>query len=139
MEPKTLKPAKLWWLVAVNYLSSFFIASLLGSVILFGIAWITGDDIMAGELAIHPLIIIGIYLLCLILTTWNAARYLRARYVIPNPKEVVGWTAGLFVAITVSAFVVDYAEFGFPDTLAIVSSVLSLVVFFVVSRKFLRA
>lgn len=141
MEPKTLKEAPFWWLVTINYLSSFFVAGLAMFAVGYAMYMYAPSSYVesVGGLLDFALFNIG-YLLILWLTTWNASRFLRSKYVIPNPKKLVRWTLLVAVLIMAIGTATDYLSDGFlPDGTMLLLFVLELAVFYYFSKKYLRA
>ncbi len=139
METKPLKPAKFWYLVAVNYVSSFVGAGLLVIVIsaalgFFGPSSFILSDDLTGSIALTV-----IYLLALWLMTWNTARYLRKTYMIPDPRKVVLWTVYVAVALLIVSFAWEFiANGGLSDMFHPIFAVIEIGAFYVLSKKYLR-
>lgn len=140
METKPLKSAPLWWLVVINYISSFFLAGLLISVLGLGV-YITAPNLLPDAESTAFMVMMGIgYLLALWLMTFNAARFLKTRYVIPDSKKVVMYTAALALVLSLFGYLSEYVSYGWlPDVYAVGFLAVELAVFYVLSSKYLRA
>lgn len=141
METNTRKPAPFWWLVVINYLSSFFVAGLVMAALGVAIYMYAPQSYIESEGGLIDIAVFNLgYLLILWLMTWNAARFLRSKYVIPNPKKLVMWTAVVALIVSVTGYATDYLSDGFvPDALMVLVLVLELAVFYYFSKKYLRA
>ncbi len=141
METNTRKPAPFWWLVVINYLSSFFVAGLVMGALGVAIYMYAPQSYIESEGGLLDFALFNLgYLLVLWLMTWNAARFIRSKYVIPNPRKLVVWTATVALIISVAGYATDYFVDGFtPDALMLLVLVLELGVFYYFSKKYLRA
>lgn len=139
METTHLKPAKLWWLVSTYYVTAFIGASILMG--LLGVALTTvGGAGMPFDSADWSVVYFVLYLCLLACTTWYAGQFLKKRYVLQNPKKIIHWSMYVHLALAFAMAVIEYMEFGYmPEFLTIGSLLVELAVFYVVSKKFLRA
>lgn len=148
MEPTQKKFAQFWWLVAVNYITSFIVAALIiiaaTIIILFAVASTIGVETVNryGEFldtGMGMVFMVVTSLLVLWFTTWQSARFLGKRYVIPSPQRVVLWTAGIYVVLAIIGYTVDFMRSGYvPGIFEIGSSLASLLVFYLASSKYLN-
>lgn len=143
MEPKTPKEAPFWWLVTVNYISSFIGAAILTSVVslliftsAFEIVAAIDDDVLL------PLAVEAIRLLALWLMTWNAARFLKSRYVLPDPRKIALFTVFAGLGLSVVGIILNflYMDAGIGmllDPLSLGLTLVELALFFFLSKKYL--
>jgi hypothetical protein len=143
---KEKKPAALWYLVAINFLSSFVGAGALLFIVNWLMLWVVG---LSGGAGLSDLLLVAVtsvyfqqisFFLLLWFAIWHTARYLRTTYIIPNPKKVVKWSAIVFIVVTVGMYIWDFmAAAMMPNVLEIASAIVALVLFYILSSKYLRS
>jgi membrane-associated HD superfamily phosphohydrolase len=143
MEPKQLKTAPLWWLVTINYITSFIGAALV-STFVYLLFFTSAFEILAAieDEMLQLLVIVGIQLLALWLMTWNAARFLKSRYVLPDPKKVALFTVFVGLGFTLAGMILNYWYMGagtLPEPLNVGLTLVELALFFFLSKKYLSA
>lgn len=131
-----MKPAPLAWLVALHYLGSVLGAA----IILFVLLALTGF-VLPGLLEFAgngtgQVILALVYLAILWCTTWQTVRFLKHRYVISAPEKLLIWSSGTFVLVQVLIWAWAFASIGvIPGLMDLVSTLVSLAVFYLASRK----